>query len=249
MLFKFIIHTIIATFLLSIPAIAQKTISLSEFKKQMEENSEKSDSKSNTVKNDEKVNFTKFEQEVFDEINEVRKNPTNYVAYLEAYKKMISGNILSLPNQPRQRMYEGKPAIDAAISHLQRVNDLTFLKPSNLLTKVATNQLNDLKENPKLGHFGKDGSDFKARMAKVGKMGRAASENINYKDRVARQTLLTMIIDDGVKSRLHRKNILNPVYNMIGVACGEASNNQMICVLVFADRFDDIESVKGPIEF
>lgn len=249
MLFKTIIKFIIFTFLFSIPTIAQQSISLSELEKRTSSASDKSDLNKNKPIVDEKVNFSELEQGVFDEINNIRRNPLEYINYLEEYKKVLNDKILFRPNQPRFMMVEGKSAIDGAISALQKSTNLNFLKASKLLTLVAINQLNDLKENPKLGHFGKDGSDLKKRMGIVGKMGKFASENINYKDTIARQTLLTMIIDDGVESRTHRKNILNSDFNMVGVSCGEASNKEMICVFVFADSFDDIKSIKAPIEF
>ncbi len=243
------IKFVVFTFLFSVPAIAQQSISLSELEKRTSSVSDKSDSNKNKPIVDEKVKFSKLEQEVFDEVNNIRRNPLEYINYLDEYKRMLNGKTLSRPNQPRFMMIEGKPAIDGAISALQKSSNLHSLKASKLLTLVADNQLNDLKENPTLGHLGKDGSDFRKRMGKVGKMGKAASENINYRDTIARQTLLTMIIDDGVKSRTHRKNILHSGYNMLGVSCGEASNKEMICVFVFADRFDDIKSVKAPIIF
>ncbi len=246
---KILTQVVIVIFFLSIPAIAQKSISLSDSEKlkTIEKNADSETSKAKTI---EIVKFSKFEQEVFDEVNDVRQNPSSYVAYLNAYKKMLKGKVLYRPNLPGNLMNEGSPAIDEAISDLQNTNALQGVTASKLLTIVANNQLNDLKENPDLGHYGKDGSDFRKRLAKVGKSGKFTSENINYRDRIARDTILSLIIDDGVKSRTHRKNILNPNFNLMGIACGIAKGELMICVLVLADKFAEVNPVKQavPIE-
>ncbi|MGI8670446.1 MAG: CAP domain-containing protein [Aridibacter sp.] len=238
MFIKFLIQILIVTFL-SISAIAQQSVSLSELKKSKTSESKISDSVKNQTKTKDTVKFTEFEQEVFEEVNNVRQNPLKYVDYLQEYKKMLKGKVLYRPNQSAYLMNEGASVIDETISDLQNATALRPLTASKLLTLAANNQLNDLKENPKLGHYGKDGSDFRKRLAKIGKSGKYASENINYKDKIARDVILSLIIDDGVKSRTHRKNILNPEYNLLGVSCGIANDNQMICVMVFADKFDE----------
>jgi uncharacterized protein YkwD len=239
MLTRILVQIIVVAFCLSVSAVAGQSVSLSELKISKTSESKISDSVKNQTKTEDTVNFTEFEQEVFEEVNNVRQNPLKYVDYLQEYKKMLNGKILSRPNQPRFMTIEGSSAIDEAISDLQNMTALRPLTASKLLTTVANNQLNDLKETPNLGHYGKDGSDFKNRLAKIGKKGKYASENINYKDRIAKDVLLSLIIDDGIKSRPHRKNILNLEYNLLGVSCGIANDNQMICVMVFADKFDE----------
>lgn len=239
---------IFAVFFLSFAAPAQETISMEEFNKIIK-NDEKP-AKKNPGTKPEPVNFSKFEQEVFDEVNEARENPLKFVDYLEGYKKLIRNGVLYRPKQTPFKMNEGTVAIDGAINELSSMTALHPLEASPMLTLVARNQLADLMEDPALGHYGKDGSNLRARLAKVGKSGKVASENINYRDRIARQAVLTMVIDDGVSSRTHRKNILNPKYNMLGVACGAGKNDLMICVLVFTDTFEKNDPAKRvlPVE-
>ena len=207
--------------------------------------SQKSSVKTGTIKSVD--NFSELEKEINEEINNVRKNPPKYIEYLEDYKKVLKEKVLYRPNQMPFQMKEGAASIDNAIAHLRNLQSIAPLKTSEMLTIVANNQLKDLQENPKLGHYGKDGSDLRKRLAKVGKSGKNASENINYRDKIARQAVLTMIIDDGVKSRTHRKNILNPLFNLLGVSCGIAVDKRMICVLVFADTFEEIKPSKNTV--
>lgn len=49
----------------------------------------------------------------------------------------------------------------------------------------------------------------------------AISENVSFGWGDARDIVLQMIIDDGVKSRGHRENLFGSHYKKIGVASGE----------------------------
>ena len=62
-----------------------------------------------------------------------------------------------------------------------------------------------------MGHSGTSGESFGDRMKRFG-FG-TAGENINYGwDLTGKSTLLSLAVDDGVKSRGHRKNIFNPAW-------------------------------------
>lgn len=187
-----------------------------------------------------KVNLpSQIEQAVFDEINFLRSDPQSYVKVLEEMKKAIKDNIVTLSNGSRWKMNEGLPAIDDAISTLNKNPKLKPFILSNGLTKVAGMQLTNLKDDMSLGHFGKDGSDIENRLYKVGTPGERYSENIAYYSTDARSIVLTMLLDDGLKSRSHRKNLLSTQLNEIGIAYGIGKKDVGLCVIVFADRFTE----------
>ncbi len=188
---------------------------------------------------EQKLLLSTMEIAVIDEINEARKNPQKFVGYLEEYKKAMKGNILTLPNRNGIIMIESAAAIDDAINELKKLSKIEPLSISNGLFRAANLQFADLKQDSTLSHRGRDGSDVEQRLYKFGFPGINIAENICYKVSVPREVVMTMILDDGVKSRSHRKNVFSPKFKHIGVACGLSSKNDSLCVLVFADSFKE----------
>ena len=178
-----------------------------------------------------------METAVIEEINQARQNPQKFVIYLEEYKKSMKGNVLYLPNQNGVVMNEGAAVIDDAISDLKKLSKLNSYLASEGIFKAANLQLADLQENSALSHKGKDGSDVEIRLFRFGMPGINFAENISYKALTARDIVMNMILDDGVKNRPHRKNVFSSKFNKIGVACGIGNQKDMICVAVFADTF------------
>ena len=106
------------------------------------------------------VETSDFEDEVVNEINAVRIEPTSAVSYLEKRETLFRGLIMYPPKQTPFLTNEGFPAVEEAIAFLNKAPKAQSLRISNGLVKVAKAQLADLLEKPELGHFGKDGSDL-----------------------------------------------------------------------------------------
>lgn len=184
-------------------------------------------------KDDKKL--SEFEKEIIAEVNRARENPAEYIGYLEEIKKNIQGKIRSIPPDVRLLTLEGIESVNEAIADLKKVSPVAPYKTSELISKAARKHLADLAENPKLGHFGKDNSDPLYRINDVNVFPKQANENILHNADSAREIVLLMIIDDGFKTRSHRKNIFSEKFNMIGIAYGIGKNGQPIVVMNFAD--------------
>lgn len=180
-----------------------------------------------------------FEQAILDEINMARTNPQKYIQYLEEYKKLFKGNIAYLPKSVMLATNEGTAAVDDAISYLKSVSTLKPYIFSTGLNKVVSLHMKDLVENPALSHKSKDGGDLYSRLTKVGSVDGNYAENITFKAETARAVVLTMLIDDGVKSRGHRKNILSPMYKVIGIAFAKGKPGDNLCIVDFTEGFSD----------
>lgn len=177
-----------------------------------------------------------LEQSVLDELNKVRTDPKSYIPYLEEYKKLFKGKNVDYP-RAMMMTFEGTSAVNEAIKFLNKSSKLEPLTFSNGLTKPARVQLDDLLENYSLGHIGKDGSNLPKRVARFGRVTKLFGENITNLFSIPRDIVMQMIIDDGVKSRLHRKNLFNKAFKQVGIAHGIGKNNDPITIFVFADNF------------
>ena len=51
--------------------------------------------------------------------------------------------------------------------------------------------------------------------------------------------MIELLIDDGVKGRGHRLNLLNPTSRFLGVGCGPHALHGTMCVLDFAIEFSE----------
>ena len=90
------------------------------------------------------------------------------------------------------------------------------------------------------GDFGHDGSDQSnpgERMNRHGTWSALWGENISYGKAIARDVVIALIIDDGLRNRKHRKNIFNPAFNYAGAAFGPHAHYRIVCTIDFAGGY------------
>ncbi len=196
-----------------------------------------------------KFELSKMETSVVEELNTVRRNPLDYIKYLEEWHRATDGTIIKMKNQPPIKTIEGASAIVEAVEDLKKTAGLKDFQVGEGLTAVARAQLADLQENSELGHYGKDGSDLKVRLGRFGKATGKCGENICHRGASARDVVRIFLVDDGVTQRSHRKAVLSKNFTQIGVACGAGKKSESLCVVVFADSFKDKTAVADTVEY
>jgi len=188
----------------------------------------------------EKANpLSPLENAVVDEINKARTAPKNYASLLEQYKKYYDKKLLKLPGETPILTKEGVGGVVEAVRYLRSVKPVLPLNTSKGMSLGARDHVKDQGASGSTQHKGRDGSQAWDRVNRYGTWEKSIAENIAYGSDKARNTVMHLIIDDGVSNRGHRKNIFNPDFGVIGVACGPHSTYRTVCVITFAGGYKE----------
>ena len=170
------------------------------------------------------------------EMNLARQHPGLYARHLEELRAHFRGHFLLLPGRTILRTREGVAAIDEAIGFLRRVRPSAALIISPGISMAAAEHVADQAAGD-LGHSGSDQSNPGDRMNRHGTWNTFWGENISYGKTTARDVVIALIIDDGLRSRKHRKNIFNPAFNYAGAAFGPHARYGTVCSIEFAGSY------------
>ena len=187
------------------------------------------------------VNYlSELEKEVIYEINLFRSDPSEYAEkYIAPLAKYYERKVLHYPGDKSIMTQEGVSALNECVRVLKKATPAPVLFPDKLLTKAANDHQKDQAKTGKTGHIGKDRSNSKDRIERYGKWQLRIAENIAYGNTSAQQIVIFLLIDDGVKSRGHRANLLQPDFKSVGVACGSHPRYNTMCVMDFAGGMED----------
>ncbi len=186
------------------------------------------------AENESDYRISTLEKEIVREINLARTNPRKYASLLEARKKYYDGKLFYRSDESVLKTREGVKAVNEAIRFLRSANKLSPLALSKGMSLGANDHVRDIGPRGATRHRGRDGSSPGDRVNLYGKWQGGIAENIYYGGENARDVVLGLIIDDGVSSRGHRKNIFKPGFRVIGVGCGRHAEYRTVCVTTFA---------------
>ncbi len=185
------------------------------------------------------------EKKVVLEINKLRADPNAYaIEYLVPMLKMYKGKMLYMPGNDPIITKEGIIALQDAIKALKKAKPAQPLYPDQRLTLSARDHQQEQSRTGQTGHRGSSGSTISDRIERYGKWDKKISENIFYGDPDARSVVLHLVIDDGVPSRGHRINFLDPELKYVGVSCGTHKKFRYMCVMNFAASLKNEDSVR-----
>jgi uncharacterized protein YkwD len=182
-----------------------------------------------------------LEREVFHEINLARTAPKDYASFLEQFKKYYHGKRIEFPNETPILTEEGVGALMEAIRFLQSAKPVPLLSLSKGMSLGAKDHVKNLGLSGGLHHQGSDKSQPWDRVNRYGTWQKVIGENISLGYDRPSHIVMSLIIDDGVPTRGHRKNIFNSDFRVMGVACGEHPHYKTVCVITFAGEYIERE--------
>jgi hypothetical protein len=168
--------------------------------------------------------------EVLAEINYARAHPQDYAWRL--LLQPVSDWERSLgPDAAAQ----DPAALAEAIDFLMHQSPLPPQQPDDALGAAALEHVAEQGPVGAVGHESPDGERFDARLRRHGLQPTATSgENIAYGPARPEDVVRELIIDSGVRSRGHRRNIFYPTFAAAGVSCGPHKVYAAMCVIDFA---------------
>jgi len=173
------------------------------------------------------------ERNVILELNKVRTNPGQYA---ELYIKPMLNRFSGKEYRVGEIIYltsEGESAVQECLRVLGKTKSGSILLPNNSLYTLAKDHVDKQGPTGQTGHDGPSGESFSSRIKRLMDQQGYTGENISYGDNNARNIVIQLLVDDGVPSRGHRKNILNFKFDEVGVSVGKHSGYGSMCVIDF----------------
>jgi len=180
--------------------------------------------------------LSKEEQDLFNEINQVRAHPELYVTYLKKMRPLFVGKVYKKTLETQ----EGWAAVEDAIAYLLTLKAQSPFTMSQGLNKAAAAHIKDQGKSGSTGHMTtRSGAMIEDRVKPFGTWEGTIGENLTYGRESARERVLTWLIDDGFATRGHRKRVMSADYLVAGLSCGKHPEYEKMCCLTLAGGFVD----------
>ncbi len=174
------------------------------------------------------------ERQVVAELALARTQPRRYASFLRSLRGHYDGDLYREPGRSALRTFEGVQALEEAIAFLEGATPAGPLAWNEALFRAARDHAGDQGRSGATGHAGADGSTLRGRIERHGTWLGPIAENIQYGAGEARPIVIALLVDDGVASRGHRRNIFDPKLKVAGAALALHPAHRHVCVIDFA---------------
>ena len=185
--------------------------------------------------------LTEFEKEIVLELNKVRSNPQKFAEiYIKPMLEHFDGYLYLEPGRGRVATHEGRIPVEELIEILSRMSSLPLLYPEIGLSLAARDHVNEQGPVGIFGHIGyADRSTPEDRVLRHGRRGSnfILGEIIAYGREEANAIIIGFLINDGNPARGHRRVILDPNFNQVGVSTGSHRRARTMCVIKLANGY------------
>lgn len=178
--------------------------------------------------------LSQIDKAVVCELNKCRTNPSRYAdEVLRPFMEAISSEGTFIDSEGFGILTkEGVSAVEEAINALDAQVSRPMLRPRRSLCLASADHCKDQGQKGLVGHNGSDGSTPLSRVLRYNRGCKGCGENIDYGSKTGVEIVRSLIVDDGVPSRGHRKNIFQD-YHHVGTAFGPHAVFRYMCVIDF----------------
>ena len=181
---------------------------------------------------------TLLDRQIFEFQNKVRTDPAGVAAdWLTPRLENFDDRLMRQADGVMLMTHEGAEAVEEAIAVLNAQAPLAPLIWDDELWKAARDHCFDTGAKGLFGHTGSDGSNLGDRLARYGDFVAKSGESCGYGSATAEEHVLQLLIDDGVPTRGHRKNMLDHAFQVVGCASGPHAKLRTCAVLDYAGGF------------
>ena len=188
------------------------------------------------------------EQAVVNELNLLRANPPEYAQkYLVPLRDYYHGNYIEESGEARRGCDECISALNEAVDALMATPGMGAVQVSRGISLAARDHVKEQGAAGGKSHFSADRSDSAARINKYGLWVGSEGEVIAFETDDPRKIIIQLVVDDGVPSRGHRKNLLSPEFKYAGVSIGYHKRLGTMCVIDLAGGYLSDDADKDAI--
>lgn len=148
------------------------------------------------------------------------------------------------PSKHKSMIKEGEAPILELIDFLRTVKPAGWrLQWEGTMRHAAKDHVRDLGKDGIVSHKGTDGSTVGERLEKYGHIQGVSGQSIVYGNKTALETVMSLLIDDGVPSRPQRALFFDQRMNRFSCFRGPHKKYMYMTVCLFAEEF---QTRKGP---
>ncbi|OMJ73854.1 hypothetical protein SteCoe_27370 [Stentor coeruleus] len=184
--------------------------------------------------------FKAFIEDIYNEIFSLRSDPKSYSEKLKnEFEHYKGNNIRHRPGTVPLQTREGRYAVEEAFQELCEKEELPPLELSIGLCNAAIEHCIDTGKLGIVGHIGSKETSLQKRIEEYGKWSGNVIEALDYGSVSGAEVVLSLLIDDGLATRPHRKALLNPMFTKFGIGASPHSEFKTIACLLFAASYTD----------
>lgn len=189
--------------------------------------------------------FKAFIEDIYDEICRLRRDPKEYSERLKnEFEHYKGNNVRHRPGTVPLQTREGRYAVEEAFDELCEKEELPPLELSIGLCNAAIEHCIDTGRLGIVGHIGSRETSLQKRIEDYGKWSGNVIEALDYGSVSGAEVVLSLLIDDGLATRPHRKALLNPMFSKFGIGAAPHSEFKTIACLLFAASYTDNQDLQ-----